>query len=173
MKYAPDKNDPLPKHKNGSNGGKDKKGGHGPTMKIGFMPGQIGGMAEDMSDGDGGTDAKWRDYLRDVYSPVKVPYFNFGGGGGGGNGGGKDVPVTGNNDGGGNPNPVDPGFDPSRPRKMVMPAQPMQSGFLHVGPAGQRMPPAMGLLGQPQQNAQAPRGGMLPPEIQLLLAQRR
>lgn len=178
MAFAPDKNHPYPKPKEGGNGGggnKDKD--KGPTLKFGFMPGQISGLADDMMAGYGGSEDKWKGYLNDIYSPVRVPSFNFGGGNGGGNNNGPDTPE------------IDPGVDHGhggvngrQQRAMAMPTfaspdraqmnSPLAQGLLNVGPSGQRLPPTIGLLGNPQQRAPA-RTGMLPPEIQALLSQRR
>lgn len=182
MAYAPDKD--IPYHGPKDDKGGKKKGGN--SFKIGFMPGQIAGLADDMSDGYGGKDAKWKNYLHNIYAPVKMPNFDYGarGGGGNGKGGGKGDPTGPGSD----PSKPDLSFDPSRPdhkmAPMAMPyggqpgaqmmQQPMQ-GLLNVGPMGQMTPPTLGLLGQPQQQMQQrkPQAGILPPEIQAMLTQRR
>lgn len=163
MRIAPDIDNPLPlpKDNGGGNGGKGSK----TALRIGFMPGQIAGIADDMVAGYGGTDAKWKEYIRNVYDPVRVPYFDFGakGNGKGGKTGTKDG-VTNQGDTNVHP-PIPMGMVPSIQGQQT----PMQ-GFLNVGPAGQRMPPTLGLLGAPQQrSAQAG----LPPEIQAFLNPRR
>lgn len=142
MRYAPDKDNPFPRPKpkpTGNNNG----GGNG---MGGFMPGQLGGIANDLQMGYGGTDEKWKNYLGDVYSPVKSMGFNFGGGGHH-NGGG-------NNNGGGNRDPRNPGgnpnqpggFEPSSPRNRMAPMamQIPQAGLLN---APMQQPQQQGLLG--------------------------
>jgi hypothetical protein len=143
MRYAPDKNNPFPQHP-GNGGGNNNGGGQGNGMG-GFMPGQINGIANDLQMGYGGTDAKWKNYLKDVYSPVKPMGFNFGGG----NGGGKGNQPSGNNQGGGpGGNNNGGGFEPSRPRNAMMPAmgvQAPQMGLLNG--SMQQQPQQQGLLG--------------------------
>jgi hypothetical protein len=117
----------------------------------GMMPGQIKGIANDLQMGYGGTDQKWRNYLHNVYSPVKPMSFNMGGGGnGGGNNGGG-----GHNNGGGN-QPTDGGgggFDPSSPRNRAMPMMGMQRPMMQA--------PQMGLLNAPMQAPQQQQQGLL------------
>jgi hypothetical protein len=145
MKYAPDKNSPFPKHP-GNGGGHNNGGGNG---MGGFMPGQISGIANDLQMGYGGTDAQWKNYLKDVYSPVKMTGFNFSGG----NGGGKGNPTQpgGNNQGGGPGGNTGGGFEPSRPRNAMMPMnRPMQMQAPQMGllnGAMQQQPHPPGLLG--------------------------
>jgi hypothetical protein len=146
MKYAPDKNNPFPKHP-GNGGGHNNGGGQGNGMG-GFMPGQISGLANDLQMGYGGTDAAWKNYLKDVYSPVKMTGFNFSGG----NGGGKGNPTQpgGNNQGGGPGGNTGGGFEPSRPRHAMMPMRPMQMQVPQMGllnGAMQQQPQQQGLLG--------------------------
>ena len=150
MKYAPDKNNPFPKHP-GNGGGHNNGGGNGGGNGVGgFMPGQISGLANDLQMGYGGTDAKWKSYLKDVYSPVKMTGFNFSGGGRGNRNGGGNQPTGndprnpgGNNNGG--------GFEPSRPRNAMMPMnRPMQMQAPQMGllnGAMQQQPQQQGLLG--------------------------
>lgn len=191
--YAPDIGHPYPGGpKPGGNNGGGHGGGRGGGQKWatmgGFIPGQISSIAEDLASGYGGETDEMKDYLRDVYSPVKIPQFNFGGGNGNGGkgkgkGGGKGDPTKPGN----NPNGTGTtgGFDPSRPDHRMAQAMPMARPMI-----GQ---PAMaqGFLAPPQQQMQSapmqqgflgaqPVGDMgqiqgparLPPEI-LAMMQRR
>lgn len=158
--YAPDIHNPFPKPKTGGDNGGGNGGGNG---MGGFMPGQISGLANDLQMGYGGTDAKWKNYLKDVYSPVKPMGFNFGGGG---NGGGKGNQPGGNNQGGGpGGNQTGGGFEPSRPRNAMMPMamnRPMQMQIPQMGLLNAPMP-------QPQQQGLL---GDLDPQILAYLTRR-
>lgn len=142
MRIAPDINNPFPGWHGGGNnaGGGQGGGGGGAPKKTGaFMPSELGGLANDLQMGYGGTDAKWKSYLRGTYDPVKSMQFNFGGGGGGGNGGGNNPGSSPNGSGQDNNNG---GFNPTSPRNQM--AMPMGSGLLN---AQMQQPQQQGLLG--------------------------
>ena len=139
MRIAPDINNPFPRPKPGpgNNGGQ----GGGAHNGGGFMPGELGGLANDLQMGYGGSDERWKRYLRGVYDPPTSMTFNFGNGGGKGRGG--------SNPGGNSPNGSgqdhnNGGFDPSRPRSMAMP-MPMGGGLLSAQMPSQQQ--NRGLLG--------------------------
>ena len=135
--------------------GGDNGGGKGNPNKVGFMPGEISSLANDMVLANGGTKENWADYLKDVYSPVKMPRYQYGGGKGKGDkGGGKtdpNKPGT-NNDGTGN---VTGEFETSNPGHNRAAPMAMPYGVM----AG--MQPGMGVLSgipmqQPQMAARQP-----------------
>lgn len=73
----------------------------------GPFPGQLGMLSNQLSQGFGGDPQQWRGMLAQVYSPMRVTPFNYGGGGGG------------NNRGNGTPiivNPARPGTSQPSPR---------------------------------------------------------
>lgn len=92
MAFAPDKGNPFPKpatHGDGTGGGNSKNNGS-------FMPGQISGLANDLSTANGMSVDNAKKYLHDLYSPVSFGGFHYGGGNKGGKkddtGGGGRLP---------------------------------------------------------------------------------
>lgn len=140
MRIAPDINNPFPTYQGGGQGG-NNGGGQGGGNRARFMPGQIGGLANDLQMGYGGNVDKYKNYLKSIYDPVKLGGgFNFSGGNG--NGGGKQPTTIGGGNNGGNNGGQGGGFTPSVPRNMAMP------GLLNSqAQMPQQMPQNRGLLG--------------------------
>jgi len=171
MAFAPDKNDPYPKPKpkpTGNNNGGGNGGGNPNT--IGFAPGQVKAYVDQQVAAYGGDPAKWEARYREIYSPVVMPDYSWEKRGGGNRGGNNPGTGPGGTNGGGKPDQTGGGFTPSSPRNKMAPmaAQMPTQGFLNVG----GIAPTLGLLGRPRQPASTT-PGLLPPEIQLMLSQRR
>jgi hypothetical protein len=121
-----------------------------------FMPGQLRGLAKNLSWGFGGGMGRWKKQLRSPYSQTTI--FSFGGGNGGGNGGGKDKPVGPD----GVPLPDDGGHTPVYPQhRSAAPAGILASAVPVENPNG-------GLLSVPNNMNQLVET-QLPPEILAIL----
>lgn len=168
MRIAPDIGNPFPK----PTGNNNNNGGRNPNVSVmPMMPGQISSLATGMQMAGGGDMDKYRDFLREIYSPSRVHNANFAGPGSGNgnnhgnNHGGGHNNNGGHNNGGGNPT-GDGVFIPSSPGHRMAPMA-MQQPVQMMAPQQGLLSAAMPQQQQAQQNRML---GDVPPQVLAFLA---